>query len=343
MVAVFTPQAPATGSGSSSTPSSVPVTTVSSAGSAQTFTFAATGNRAYDVTLSGACAITLTGGTAGNKQTITVRYNQPTAGGAAVSYSTAVRWPGGTAPTPNTTTGRVDVVDYATFGDGIYIGTVVGTGIYASAAAGTHVLNVAGGSASTPDTASLRAGAQLLDIKVKAAPTSWTPTNTMFMLAKWGAATANQEWVLYIQPNGTINFNAVISNGTTSTTTVASPGFANGTPEWLRVVVNPGTTASGSYAAGSTTIMTSPDGTTWTTQANTSTATSTAIQGTTSAVSIAGEGSNLAWSGTAYHATVAIGGTVVNDIDFTNQTTGATTLTATTGANWTVNSPANET
>ena len=523
MVAVITPPPPPP---APSGTSAIPVSTVAASGATQALAFPTAGDAAFDITLSASCTVSLSGGTAGLKQTLTARYKQPSSGGYVVSYGTAIQWPFGSAPTPNTTASRYDVIEYLTFGDGVYFGSAVGLGIaapslsviapagttyagnsmaftgsytgstptgidymldnsgtwttststianggysfsitapaagshtlavretnangiaasvpiaisaasapaapvlsaastssgsvsipWASGAAngsaitsqemmrststgtevnymavtgtspfvdssaangttyfyemtstngigtsavsneisatpaaavtgGNHVLNVAGGYASTPDAAALRAASSLLDVKIKCAPASWKPSATAFLLSKWGSATSGQEWVLFLSTTGAIEFNWRPSTSAVETTIAAAPGFTDGTPMWLRAVVNPSATASGSYAAGSTTLMTSADGTTWTTLTNTSGNVSTSpIQGTTSPVSIAGNGSNLAWTGTAYHATVSVGGTVVNDIDLTNQTTAATTLTATTGGNWTVTSPANE-
>jgi hypothetical protein len=82
------------GGGGSST---IPVTTVSSSGTSQSIAFPASGSAAYDVTLTGNCVFTITGGTAGQEQTIRV-FARGGTGGFTPSWPAGVKWAGGTAP-----------------------------------------------------------------------------------------------------------------------------------------------------------------------------------------------------------------------------------------------------
>ncbi len=88
--------------------------TAASCSSAQALAFPASGNAAYDVTLTGNCAFSLTGGTAGQYQTVTLILRQDSTAGRSPTLPAGVKWPGGTAPTPNTTAGGIDVFTFAT-------------------------------------------------------------------------------------------------------------------------------------------------------------------------------------------------------------------------------------
>lgn len=95
-------------------PTTVPVIIVAASGAAQTVTFDPTGiNNCYEITLTAACVITLTGGVSGKYQTLTLILRQSGAGGFEPTIPTAL-WPGSVAPTPNLVTGKVDVFTYAT-------------------------------------------------------------------------------------------------------------------------------------------------------------------------------------------------------------------------------------
>lgn len=100
-----------TGGGGSTT---VPVTTIAASGSSRALAFPASGNAAYDITLTANCAVTLTGGTSGQYQTITLVLRQDATAGRTPTLPAGVKWPGGTAPTPNTTAGNIDVFTFST-------------------------------------------------------------------------------------------------------------------------------------------------------------------------------------------------------------------------------------
>lgn len=102
----------AVASGGGST--TVPVTTIAASGSSRALAFPASGNAAYDITLTANCAVTLTGGTAGQYQTITLVLRQDATAGRTPTLPDGVKWPGGTAPTPNTTAGNIDVFTFST-------------------------------------------------------------------------------------------------------------------------------------------------------------------------------------------------------------------------------------
>ncbi len=92
----------------------VPVTTVAASGAAQTLTFPASGNAAYDLTLTANCALSLSGGTAGQLQALTLILRQDATAGRLPALPASVKWPGGTAPTPNTAAGGIDVFTFTT-------------------------------------------------------------------------------------------------------------------------------------------------------------------------------------------------------------------------------------
>ena len=87
----------------------VSVTTIAASGAAQTLAFPASGNAVYDMTLTGNCVITLSGGTAGQHQVITLYLRQDATAGHTPTLPAGIKWPGGTAPTPNTGAGGLDV------------------------------------------------------------------------------------------------------------------------------------------------------------------------------------------------------------------------------------------
>ena len=93
---------------------SVPVTTVAASGTTQTLAAPASGSKAYDITLTGDCTLTLSGGTAGQQQTITAYLRQGGTGGRAVVLPAGVRWPSGVIPTPGTAAGGIDVFVFTT-------------------------------------------------------------------------------------------------------------------------------------------------------------------------------------------------------------------------------------
>ena len=81
-----------------------PVTKISSSGTAQTLAFPTSGNKAYDVTLTGSCSFALAGGTSGELQTITLVVRGG-AGGFAATLPPGIKWPGGLAPIVDTAAG----------------------------------------------------------------------------------------------------------------------------------------------------------------------------------------------------------------------------------------------
>lgn len=93
-------------------------TTVASSGTSQALAFPSNGSKAYDITLTANCTITLSGGTAGQTQFITLFLRQGGAGGFTPTLPT-VKWSGGIAPTPNTVLGKIDVYTFFTPDGGV--------------------------------------------------------------------------------------------------------------------------------------------------------------------------------------------------------------------------------
>lgn len=82
------------------------VTVIAASGAAQTLTFPAYGSVAYDITLTGNCTFTVTGGTPGQRQTIYLTLRQDATAGRTVTLPT-VKWSNGAALTFVTTAGTV--------------------------------------------------------------------------------------------------------------------------------------------------------------------------------------------------------------------------------------------
>jgi hypothetical protein len=100
-----------------------PVTTVAASGTAQALAFAINGNNAYDITLSGNCNYTLTGGNVGQFQICTLIERQPASGPVYTGTLPAgVKYPYGSIPASNQN-GQIRVVQFATPDAGV---TVIG-------------------------------------------------------------------------------------------------------------------------------------------------------------------------------------------------------------------------
>ena len=88
-----------------------PVTTIAASGTSQAVAFAASGNNAYDITLSANCTISLSGGVF---QHLTLVLRQPASGATYSVTLPGAKYAGGTAPAVSTTNGQVSVITYAT-------------------------------------------------------------------------------------------------------------------------------------------------------------------------------------------------------------------------------------
>lgn len=91
----------------------VPVTTVATSGTSQALSFAAAGSKAYDVTLTGNCAFTITGGAANQDQTLKL-WVRAGAGGFTPSFPNTVVWRGGTAPSAALGSGALLTISFST-------------------------------------------------------------------------------------------------------------------------------------------------------------------------------------------------------------------------------------
>ena len=100
----------ASGGGSSSTP----VTTVAASGTAQALTAASAGDKAYLITLTAACTLTLSGGTTGQLQRVVVLLVQDGAGGRAVTWPSGIKWATGLPPTTATGAGQTTIATLMT-------------------------------------------------------------------------------------------------------------------------------------------------------------------------------------------------------------------------------------
>lgn len=105
----------------------IPVITVSSSGASQALAAPTNGNSiGYDITLTSACTLSLTGGLPGYEQIVTVKLRQDSTAGRAVTLPT-VTWPTGTPPTLNTKAGFYDTLAFRTTdGGATWDGMVLG-------------------------------------------------------------------------------------------------------------------------------------------------------------------------------------------------------------------------
>lgn len=99
----------------------VPVSTITASGTAQSVAFPVSGSAAYDITQTANCVLTLSGGTVGQYQTVTLILRQNSTAGWTATLPTGVKWPGGTAPTPNTVAGQIDVFHLSTSDGGVTV------------------------------------------------------------------------------------------------------------------------------------------------------------------------------------------------------------------------------
>lgn len=83
------------GGGGSTT---VPVTTIASSGAAQTLPFAASGDKAFVITLTANCTLSFSGGVVGQRQSVYVRAVQDPTAGRTLTFSGIAGWTGGIAP-----------------------------------------------------------------------------------------------------------------------------------------------------------------------------------------------------------------------------------------------------
>ncbi len=109
--------------------STVPVTTESGTGT-YNLTFASSGDKAYDISMTGQVTIAVSGGTVGQMQKISVQLRQPTTtGGYSVTlppYGSGagyVRWDGGVVPSVNTAQNTITFLQFITMDGGV---TVIG-------------------------------------------------------------------------------------------------------------------------------------------------------------------------------------------------------------------------
>lgn len=148
-----------------------------------------------------------------------------------------------------------------------------------------------------PDSAGLRITGDL-DVRIKCAPTSWTVGAAMCLTSKFGSS-GNRSWRFQLGTGALLTFEGT-SDGTTlvgvsSSATLTSAGFVDGTPAWVRVT----------YAASTATITfyTSSDGSTWTQLGTTRTLTAvTSLYASTQAPEIGGRtGGNDGFAGKIYY------------------------------------------
>lgn len=94
---------------------------VPASGASQALAFAASGDTAYDITLTADCVLTLAGGAAGQLQKVVLVLRQDGIGGHVPALPAGVRWNGGTPPAANTAADQIDVYMFQTPDAGVTI------------------------------------------------------------------------------------------------------------------------------------------------------------------------------------------------------------------------------
>lgn len=207
-----------------------------------------------------------------------------------------------------------------------------------TASAPGHYLSVATtGGMSTPNIAGMTPGTSTVDLRARIQMANWVPSGNNFILTKWHATAANNQYALYVDNAGKLNgawYNAAgVFQGSASTVATNQP--ANGT-KWVRALLNPG--------AGTITYYLSDDGTTWTQLGTTiSGLTTTAVQTPTTAQPLtAGQTASATgqFVGKIFRGMLIVNGTTIADADVSTQTPAAGTFTGGQGLTWTVISAA---
>lgn len=191
--------------------------------------------------------------------------------------------------------------------------------------------------ADTPDTATVSITGDI-DIRVQAMLSDWTPSVGAIVAAK-DDGSANREWHLVVNTDGTLLFRWWDSGGTLRACSSNAMGLADGLIKWVRVTLDVDNGASGHTVV----FYTSDDGSTWVTNATTNAgAFTTSIRDQSAKVSVGADSGGAGGSGVTggiYYAEVrnGIGGTVA--AEFRPATDGAdagTTMVAGTGETWTM-------
>lgn len=203
----------------------------------------------------------------------------------------------------------------------IAIGSTIGGGSFLE-----QILTVldlpgtAGNYASTPDSVATSITGDI-DLRLKVALDDYSPVAAQILLAKYATANAYQ---LQLQTTGTLRL--LLNGAAAGVSTVAIP-TANGATVWLR--------ATWRQSDGRVQFFTGADGSTWTQLGADSSAVVASINDTADATEIGAwnSGANNPTAGRFFRVQIlnGIDGTAAFDVDFTNKTVGATSVTE--GAN----------
>jgi len=270
---------------------------------------------------------------------------------ASAVYHCEVIWPGRPSRLLNGTSDYGEVPSdplgaYVRL-DGVndYISTPDATDLDILGTEGTKYLSLPGRIghyASIPNAAPLNITGDI-EFVFRISADDWTPSTTnRFIAGKWN--TAQCSWLLELTTGGNLrlNWSTTGSNGITATAAAASP-FTDNTTYWVKITFDVDNGAGGSqarfyYAADQATEPSS-----WTQlTAPAAGGGATSIFAGTANVYIGGAQSLTPnFPGRFYRFIIrnGIGGTTVADVDFTLQTVGATSFTATAGGTCTVTGP----
>lgn len=105
-----------------------------------------------------------------------------------------------------------------------------------------------------------------LDVRVKIAPTTWTPTGDQTIAAKWESAGNQRSWLFILKTTGALGFNwstagsAAFGEKDSTVTIPATANPGNGNPLWVRATLKLDNGATGNDVK----FYYSTDGTNWT-------------------------------------------------------------------------------
>jgi hypothetical protein len=211
------------------------VIAIASSGMAQTLSTKYPGDVVYNVTMTGNCLFTLSGGVSGSRYIITIFLRQDPTAGRSPSFSSNVSWPGNVAPTFNTAAGGYDIVQFVTVdGGNTFAGQLVASNVAAAAVPGMPTSAVA----TAGNTQNI----------INANPLYATPGVTGYNIYR--GTSSGGESSTPIASNVSLPYNDTgLTNGTAYYYEVAGVNSSGVGAKSSEVSATPSTTAYGHYAA----------------------------------------------------------------------------------------------
>lgn len=193
--------------------------------------------------------------------------------------------------------------------------------------------------ATTPSSTALDIAGDI-DIRVRVAPLTWTPSAARIILDMGHPSSGSREWHFYLDTGSSLAFAWLnTAGGQTNVASTAGVGGVDGQEKWVRVTLDVDNGASG-YTAR---FYTSDDGSTWTQLGSAVTGSGVTNIRTANAnllqIGRLDGGTGHEWRGKVFRAEVrrGIDGTMVANFDPKDAAAGAGSFTApTTGETWTI-------